>query len=64
LSVEAFTGLGKMAALIGQPNGGDNAEAGASGSEAWRPEGTDMELSSGSMEVTDTEWSMAEHQFG
>jgi hypothetical protein len=42
--VEAFTALGKMVVLVGQPDGGDDAEAGTSGSEAWRVEGNDMEL--------------------
>jgi hypothetical protein len=44
LSVEAFAGLGKMAALVGQLDEGDDAEAGTSGSEAWRVEGAGMEL--------------------
>jgi hypothetical protein len=60
LLVEAFAGLGKMAALIEQLDGGDNAEARTSGSEAWRAEGADMELGSSSMEVADPEWSVAE----
>jgi hypothetical protein len=60
LSVEAFAGLGKMAALVGQLDGGDDAEAGTSGSEAWRVEGAGMELSSSSMEVADPEWPVAE----
>jgi hypothetical protein len=64
LSVEVFAGLGKMAALIGQLDGGDNAEAGTSGSEAWRAEAVDMELGSNSMEVADPEWYVAELQFG
>jgi hypothetical protein len=64
LSVEVFAGLGKMAALIGQLDGGDNAEAGTSGSEAWRAEAADMELGGNSMEVADPEWSVAELQFG
>jgi hypothetical protein len=59
LSVEAFAGLGKMAALIRRLDGGDDAEAGTSGSEAWRAEGADMELGSG-MEVADPEWPVAE----
>jgi hypothetical protein len=64
LLVEVFAGLGKMAALIGQLDGGDNAEAGTSGSEAWRAEAADMELGGNSMEVADPEWSVAELQFG
>jgi hypothetical protein len=64
LSVEAFAGLGKMAALIGQLDRGDDAEAGTSGSEAWRAEGADMELGSSSMLVADPEWSVVELQFG
>jgi hypothetical protein len=60
LSVEAFVGLGKMAALVGQLGGGDDAEEGTSGSEAWRAEGADMELGSSSMEVADPEWPVAE----
>jgi hypothetical protein len=44
LLVEAFAGLGKMAALVGQLDGGDDAEVGTSGSEAWRAEGAGMEL--------------------
>jgi hypothetical protein len=64
LSVGAFAGLGKMAALVGQLDGGDDAEAGTSGSEAWRVEGADMELGCSSMEVADPEWPVAELQFG
>jgi hypothetical protein len=64
LLVEAFTCLGKMAALIGQPDGGDGAEVGTSGFEAWRAEGADTELGGGSMEAADTEWSVTELQFG
>jgi hypothetical protein len=64
LSVETFAGLGKMAALIGQPDGGDDAEVGTSVSEAWRAEGADTELGSNSMEVANMEWSVAELQFG
>jgi hypothetical protein len=45
LSVEALAGLGKMVALVGQPDGGDDAEAGTNDSEAWRAEGADTELS-------------------
>jgi hypothetical protein len=58
--VEAFAGLGKMAALIGQLDGGDGAEAGISGSEAWRAKGVGMELGSSNMEVADPEWPVAE----
>jgi hypothetical protein len=64
LSVEAFTALGKMVVLIGQPDGGDDAKAGTSGSEAWRAKGNDTELGSGSMEVANTEWSVVKLQFG
>jgi hypothetical protein len=53
-----------MAALVGQLDGGDDAEAGTSGSEAWRVEGADMELGCSSMEVADPEWPVAELQFG
>ena len=51
--------MGKMAALVGQLDGGDDAEAGTNGSEAWRAEGAGMELGS-SMEVDDPEWPVAE----
>jgi hypothetical protein len=60
VSVDAFAGLGKMAALIGQLDGGDDAEAGTSDSEAWRAEGAGMELGSSSMGVADPEWPVAE----
>jgi hypothetical protein len=60
LSVEAFAGLGKMAALIGRLDGGDDVEAGTSGSEAWRAKGADMELGSSSMEVAAPKWHVAE----
>jgi hypothetical protein len=53
-----------MVALIGQPDGGDDAEVGTSGSEAWRAEGVDTEFGGGSMKAVDTEWSVTELQFG
>jgi hypothetical protein len=59
LSVEAFAGLGKMVTLIGQLDGGDDAEARTSGFEASRVEGAGMELGS-SMEEADPEWPVAE----
>jgi hypothetical protein len=49
-----------MAALVGQLDGGDDAEAGTNSSKAWRAEGADMELGSSSMEVADPEWHVAE----
>jgi hypothetical protein len=49
----------KMAALVEQPDGGDDIEAGTGGSEAWRVDGADTKLGGGSLEVAGAEWSVA-----
>jgi hypothetical protein len=57
--VEAFASLGKMVALIGQPDLGDDTEAGTGSSKTWRVKGANSELGGGNMDVANAEWSMA-----
>jgi hypothetical protein len=45
--------LGKMAALVGQPDRGDDAEAGTSVSKAWRVEGVDGSRDGGCAQLDD-----------